>query len=60
MQSVFCLVTETPQKLAITDAKLHVLIVTLSIKDSEYLAKQLSKGFKRSIFSNSYHLSYWW
>ena len=41
-------------KLAITDAKLHVLIVTLSTKDSEYLAKQLNKGFKRSVYWNNY------
>ena len=38
----------------ITDAKLHVPIVTLSTKDSANLTKQLSKGFKRSIHWNSY------
>ena len=41
-------------KLAITDAKLHVPIVTLSTEDSENLAKQLSEGFKRSVYWNSY------
>ena len=41
-------------KFAITDAKLHVPIVTLSTKDSANLAKQLNKGFKRSVYQNSY------
>ena len=41
-------------KFAITDAKLHVPIVTLSTKDSTNLAKQLNEGFKRSVYWNSY------
>ena len=41
-------------KFAITDAKLHVPIVTLSTKDSTNLTKQLNKGFKRSVYWNSY------
>ena len=41
-------------KFKITDAKLNVTIVTLSTKDSVNLTKQLSKGFKRSIYWNSY------
>ena len=41
-------------KLAITDAKLHVAIVTLSTKDSANLTKQLNEGFKRSVYWNSY------
>ena len=41
-------------KFAIADAKLHVPIVTLSTKDSENLTKQLSEGFKRSVYWNSY------
>ena len=41
-------------KFAITDAKLHVPIVTLSTKDSANLRKQLNKGFKRSVYWNSY------
>ena len=41
-------------KFKITDAKLNVPIVTLSTKDSVNLTKQLSKGFKRSIYWNSY------
>ena len=38
----------------ITDAKLPVPIVTLSTKDSANLTKQLNKGFKRSVYWNSY------
>ena len=34
----------------ITDAKLYVLIVTLSIEDNAKLSKLLGKGFKRSIY----------
>ena len=41
-------------KFAITDAKLYVPIVTLSTKDSANLTKQLSEGFKRSVYWNSY------
>ena len=37
-----------------TDAKLHVPIVTLSTKDSANLTKQLNEGFKRSVYWNSY------
>ena len=41
-------------KFAITDAKLHVPIVTLSTKDSANLTKQLNEGFKRSVYWNRY------
>ena len=41
-------------KFAITDAKLHALIVTLSTKDSANLTKQLNEGFKGSVYLNSY------
>ena len=41
-------------KSQITDSKLHVPIVTLSTKDIANLTKQLSEGFKRSVFWNSY------
>ena len=41
-------------KFGITDAKLHVPIVTLSTKDSVNLTKQLNEGFKRSVYCNSY------
>ena len=38
----------------ITDAKLDVLIVTLSTKDYVNLTKQLSDDFKRSVYWNNY------
>ena len=41
-------------KFEITDAKLHVPIVTLSTKDSANLTKQLNEGCKRSVYWNSY------
>ena len=41
-------------KFKTTDAKLHVPIVTLSTKDNVNLEKQLSNGFKRSVYWNSY------
>ena len=41
-------------KFEITDAKLHVPIVTLSTKGSANLKKQLSKSFKRPAYWNSY------
>ena len=41
-------------KFEIIDAKLHVPIVTLSTKDKANLTKQLSEGFKRSVYWNSY------
>ena len=41
-------------KFKITDPKLHVPIVTLSTKDNVNLTKQLSDGFKRSVYWNSY------
>ena len=37
-------------KFKITDAKLHVPIVNLSTKDNVNLSKQLSDGFKRSVY----------
>ena len=43
-----------PAKLEITDAKLHVPIVNLSTKDYVILVKQLSEGFKRSVYWISY------
>ena len=45
---------EDSAKFKITDAKLHVPIVTLSTKDNVNLTKQLSNGFKRSVYWNSY------
>ena len=40
----------------ITDAKLYVPIVTLSIEDNARLSKLLRKGFKRSIYWNKYQI----
>ena len=40
-------------KFAITDAKLHVSIVTLSTKDSASLTKLINEGFKRSVYWNN-------
>ena len=45
---------ENSAKFEITDAKLHVLIVILSTKDSVNLTKQLNEGFKRSVYWNCY------
>ena len=52
----FCILSSAGNsaKFEITDAKLHVPIVTLSTKDSVNLTKQLSEGFKRSVYWNSY------
>ena len=41
-------------KFKITDAKLHVPIVTLSSKDNVNLTKQLRDGFKRPVYWNYY------
>ena len=41
-------------KFAITNTKLHVLIVTLSIKGSANLTEELNEKFKRSVYWNSY------
>ena len=37
-------------KFKITYTKLHVPVVTLSTKDNVNLTKQLSNGFKRSVY----------
>ena len=41
-------------KLKIMNAKLHVLIVTLTTKDNVNLTEELNNGFKRSDYWNSY------
>ena len=41
-------------KFKIADPKLHVSIITLSTKNNANLTKQLSDGFKRSVYWNSY------
>ena len=45
-------------KSKITDARLHVPIVTLSTGNNANLKKQLSCGFKRSVYCNSYQTIY--
>ena len=50
-----CLLTAaTIATFKITDAKLYVSIVTLSIEDNAKLSKLLNEGFKRSIYWNQY------
>ena len=44
-----------PAKFKIIDPQLNVPIVTLSTKDNVNLTKQLSDGFKRSVYWNGYH-----
>ena len=41
-------------KFKVTDAKLHVRIVTLSTKNNVNLTKQLTDGFKRFVYWNNY------
>ena len=41
----------------ITDAKLYVPIVTLSVEDNAKLSKLLSEGFKRPIYWNEYKVT---
>ena len=41
-------------KFKTTDAKLHVLVVTLPTKDKVNLTKKLSGGSKRSVYWNNY------
>ena len=41
---------ENSAKLKMTDAKLHVPIVTLSTENNVNLTKQLSNGFKRFVY----------
>ena len=43
-----------PSTFTITDAKLYVPIVTLSIEDNSKLTKLLNEGFKRPIYWNEY------
>ena len=42
------------EKFQLTDAKLHVPVVTLSTRDNINLTKQLSNGFKKSVYWNRY------
>ena len=51
-----CILSSTgcPAKFKITNAELHVRIITLSTKDNVNLTKQLSGGFKRPVYWNNY------
>ena len=52
-----CLLTAaTTATFKITDAKLYVPIVTLSVEDNAKLSKLLSEGFKRPIYWNKYKI----
>ena len=53
-----CLLTAaTTATFEITDAKLYVPIVTLSIEDNSKLSKLLNEGFKRQIYWNEYKVT---
>ena len=53
-----CLLTAaTTATFEITDAKLYVPIVTLTVEDNSKLSKLLSEGFKRSIYWNEYKVT---
>ena len=53
-----CLLTAaTTATFRITDAKLYVPIVTLSIEDNSKLTKLLNEGFKRLIYWNEFKVT---
>ena len=54
IEDCICSSSGDSAKFSITDAKLHVLIVTLSTKDSANFTKKLSERFKRFVCWNSY------
>ena len=47
----------TAATFTITDAKIYVPIVTLSIEDNSKLTKLLNEGFKRPIYWNEYKVT---
>ena len=51
------LTTANTATFKITDAKLYVPIVTLSIEDNSKLTKLLNEGFKRPIYWNEYKVN---
>ena len=51
------LTAATTATFTITDAKLYVPIVTLSIEDNSKLTKLLNEGFKRPIYWNEYKVT---
>ena len=62
MWNANCILTTNPNNnnnvdgvtFKIKDAKLYVQVFTLSTKDDVKLTKQLSEGFKRSLYWNKY------
>ena len=54
-----CVITNSTgeRKFAITETKLYVPVVTLSIKDNEKLIQQLKSGLKKTISWNKYESS---
>ena len=54
-----CVITNSTgeERFAITETKLYVPVVTLSIKDNEKLLQQLKSGFKKTISWNKYESS---
>ena len=53
----YLLTAATTATFTITDAKLYVNIVTLSIEDNSKLTKLLNEGFKRQIYWNEYKVT---
>ena len=53
----FLTATTTTATFRITDPKLYVSIVTLSIEDNSKLTKLLKEGFKRPIYWNKYKVT---
>ena len=51
------LTTATTATFEVTDAKLYVPIVTLSVEDNLNLSKLLSEGFKSPIYWNEYKVT---
>ena len=51
------LTATTTATFRITDAKLYVPIVTLSIEDNSKLTKLLNEGFKKPIYWNEYKVT---
>ena len=51
------LTTATTATFKITDSKLYVPIVTLSVEDNAKFSKLLSEGFKRPIYWNEYNVT---
>ena len=57
-QNESCILTSVAgnSTFTVTDAKLYVPVVTLSIEDNARLTKLLSEGFKRSVYRNKYKI----